>query len=270
VEQQQAPVTPGTTDAAAARLPPDAGLHQLLRAMAPRAAQPAPQVAMPKPGTAKGSEPSPAFAATLASADALRAPELSATAVVGTQQLEISPLTAEIQAPTPQSQSSTQVQPQPNVLAQSQQPQAALPPAAQTVHTPVGAPRWAEDLGSRMMLMTVSGHHEGSLNLTPEHLGPLEVRVSVNQGTTNVWFGAQHADTRAALAEALPRLRELFAEAGLVLGHAGVSQEAPRQGPQSGEAQQLAGTAPASAVEGTEAAAPEARRVALGLIDTYV
>ena len=51
----------------------------------------------------------------------------------------------------------------------------------------------------------------------------------MNQNTAQVWFGAQHADTRAALAEALPRLREMFAEAGLSLGHAGVSQEAPRR-----------------------------------------
>src|SRR5690606_20688457 len=59
--------------------------------------------------------------------------------------------------------------------------------------------------------------------------GPLEVRISMNQNTAHIWFGAQHADTRAVLAETLPRLREMFAEAGLSLGHAGVSQEAPGQ-----------------------------------------
>jgi flagellar hook-length control protein FliK len=95
----------------------------------------------------------------------------------------------------------------------------------------VGSPRWAEELGSRLMLMSVRGQHEGSLTLSPEHLGPLEVRISVQQNTAQVWFGAQHVDTRQALAEALPRLREMFAEAGLSLGQAGVSQEAPRRGP---------------------------------------
>jgi flagellar hook-length control protein FliK len=99
----------------------------------------------------------------------------------------------------------------------------------QVLRSAVGSPRWAEELGSRLVLMTARGNQEGSLTLSPEHLGPLEVRISMSQNTAQVWFGAQHADTRAALAEALPRLREMFAEAGLSLGQAGVSQEAPRR-----------------------------------------
>jgi flagellar hook-length control protein FliK len=99
----------------------------------------------------------------------------------------------------------------------------------QMLRSAVGTPRWAEELGSRLVLMTTRGNQEGSLTLSPEHMGPLEVRISVNQNTAQVWFGAQHADTRAALAEALPRLREMFAEAGMSLGQAGVSQEAPRR-----------------------------------------
>src|SRR5690606_41281170 len=97
-------------------------------------------------------------------------------------------------------------------------------------------------------MMTTRGQHEGSLRLAPEDLGPLEVRISLQQSTAHVWFGAQHADTRAALAEALPRLREMFAEAGLSLGHGGVSQEAP--GRRAGE------SAPARGGAAADAAAP--------------
>ncbi len=57
----------------------------------------------------------------------------------------------------------------------------------------------------------------------------------MNQDTTNVWFGAQHADTRAALTEALPKLREMFSASGLALGQAGVSHEMPRQDTRRGE-----------------------------------
>ncbi len=116
--------------------------------------------------------------------------------------------------------------------------------------------------------MSLHGQHEGSLNLTPEHLGPLEVRLSVNQGTANVWFGSQHADTRAALTEALPRLRELFADAGLQLGHAGVSHETPRQGRDS-EASRFAAASGGDAIEGAATVAPVTRRMVLGLVDTY-
>jgi len=107
---------------------------------------------------------------------------------------------------------------------------AAAAAAGQALRTPVGNPRWADELGSRLVMMTTRGQNEGSLTLAPEHLGPLEVRISMQQNTANVWFGAQHAETRAALAEALPRLREMLADAGLSLGQSGVSHEAPRQG----------------------------------------
>lgn len=138
---------------------------------------------------------------------------------------------------------------------------------ATPLRSPVGTPRWSEELGSRLVLMTTRGHHEGSLTLSPEDLGPLEVRISMQQNTAHVWFGAQHADTRAALAEALPRLREMFAEAGLSLGHAGVSQEAPGQ--RAGES-----SFPLPGGE-AEPAADEAeppllqRRASPGLVDLY-
>ncbi len=137
----------------------------------------------------------------------------------------------------------------------------------QALRTNVGSPRWADELGTRLVVMSARGQQEGSLTLSPEHLGPLEVRISVHQSTANVWFGAQHADTRAALAEAMPRLRELFGEAGLSLGHAGVSEEAPRQ---------AANTAPArletdggSEVAAARPAPVTVRQLSSALLDLY-
>jgi flagellar hook-length control protein FliK len=110
----------------------------------------------------------------------------------------------------------------------------------ETMREPIGSPRWATELGTRLILMAVRGRQEGSLSLTPEHLGPLEIRINVSQDTTNVWFGAQHADTRAALTDAMPRLRELLAASGLALGHAGVSHQMPRHEARQAEASALA------------------------------
>jgi flagellar hook-length control protein FliK len=158
-----------------------------------------------------------------------------------------------------------------NLASSAPTPQfrAADAPPPQVLHSPVGTPRWADELGSRITLMSLHGQHEGSLNLTPEHLGPLEVRISVNKDTANVWFGSQHADTRAALTDALPRLRELLADAGLMLGQAGVSQQAPRQGARGSEAMR-APTVGLREIEGVDVgAAPSAKHVALGLVDIY-
>jgi flagellar hook-length control protein FliK len=132
----------------------------------------------------------------------------------------------------------------------------------------VGTARWADELGTRITLMATRGQQTGSLSLSPEHLGPLEVRINISQDTTNVWFGAQHADTRAALQEALPRLREMFAAAGLSLGQANVSREAPRQGGQGAEAARLRRDTDSEGVV-TQLHAPVARRLAAGTIDTY-
>lgn len=144
---------------------------------------------------------------------------------------------------------------------------AAAATAEQALRLPVGTPRWADELGSRLVQMSMRGQQEGSLTLTPEHMGPLEVRISMNQNTAHVWFGAQHADTRAVLAETLPRLREMFAEAGLSLGHAGVSQEAPGQ--EAGRTLPLQRRFDAQLPTQATTAPTEVSRPLSGLLDLY-
>jgi flagellar hook-length control protein FliK len=68
------------------------------------------------------------------------------------------------------------------------------------------------------------------IRLTPAELGPLRVRVSVEDGAANVTFHAQHAVTREAIEQALPRLREMLAENGLSLGQADVGEHGVAQG----------------------------------------
>jgi len=133
------------------------------------------------------------------------------------------------------------------------------------LHNPVGSSAWADELGTRLALMADRGQHTASLRLSPEHLGPLEVRISVRDDQASVWFGASHADTRAALEQALPRLRELFASQGLSLADAGVFREPPRDQPR---------LAP-SLSSSTEAGSTESEAIArvgpirLGLVDAY-
>jgi flagellar hook-length control protein FliK len=101
--------------------------------------------------------------------------------------------------------------------------------ASRPIQHHVGTSAWADEVGTRMIMMTERGQHSASLRLSPEHLGPLEVRIAVRDDQASVWFGAAHADTRAAIEQALPRLRELFASQGLSLADAGVHHQAPRE-----------------------------------------
>lgn len=132
------------------------------------------------------------------------------------------------------------------------------------VQQPVGSSAWADEIGSRLTLMAEQGRHTASLRLSPEHLGPLEIRIAVRDDQASVWFGAAHADTRAAIETALPRLRELFASQGLSLADAGVFREPPRE---------HAKPAHAGAINGDSQSSDEnvvvIRRTSLGLIDAY-
>jgi flagellar hook-length control protein FliK len=149
------------------------------------------------------------------------------------------------------------------------QPRATPADAAaqsRSLQHPVGTPAWRDELGSRLTMMTEKGQHTASLRLSPEHLGPLEIRIAVRDDQTSVWFGAAHADTRAAIEHALPRLRELFAAQGMSLADAGVFREPPKQ--QFAEWRGVGGNGDAEAPMSTEPTSSIAR-VQVGLLDAY-
>jgi flagellar hook-length control protein FliK len=138
---------------------------------------------------------------------------------------------------------------------------------APPIQTPVGGAGWADTLGTRLTLMAHQGVTSASLRLSPEHLGPLEVKISLRDNNASVLFGAPQADTRAALEQALPRLRELFAQQGLHLAHAGVSGESPRSAPHT--ARTTAVTASDGAREPGVISVTTTTPASQGLLDTY-
>jgi flagellar hook-length control protein FliK len=136
-----------------------------------------------------------------------------------------------------------------------------------TINTPVGTPAWQDDLGTQLTWMAINGREAASLRLSPEHLGPLEVRISVREGEASIYFGASNPETRSALEQSLPRLRELLASQGLVLADAGVSRDAPRNA--------FKPSAQPSGPRGISDAAVESNvssvtLTRMGLVDTYV
>jgi flagellar hook-length control protein FliK len=135
---------------------------------------------------------------------------------------------------------------------------------ARELRAPVGTPAWNDELGGQLTWMAANGRESASLRLSPENLGPLEIRISVEDGEAKVWFGASQADTRAALESSLPRLRELLASQGLVLADAGVFRDAPRGHASASEfAAQPDGDGDSQSVSAVTIAHN-------GLIDTYV
>ena len=102
-------------------------------------------------------------------------------------------------------------------------------------------------------------------------VSPITVHRDLEQlareGLVERVHGAAHVDTRNAIENALPRLREMFASQGLSLADANVSREPPRQ--QSNQTPQSGSSSSGSfgADDGTSAVS--AAQVRLGLLDTY-
>ncbi len=109
-----------------------------------------------------------------------------------------------------------------------------------TVEAPVSSPQWGSEVGQKITWMSASGNHVAELHLNPPNLGPLEVKLSINNDQATIQFVSQHQEVRTAIESALPKLREMMMDSGISLGNASVDsgsfqqsnfnqQERPRQ-----------------------------------------
>lgn len=122
-------------------------------------------------------------------------------------------------------------------------PQPAQQAAAQSTYTgtlasQVGTPAWGQDLGQQMLFAVDGQKQFATLHLNPPQLGPLEVRVQMQDGQVNAQFVSPHQAVRSAIESAMPQLRDMFTGSGLNLaqtsvnsgqsGDAGAQQRQPR------------------------------------------
>lgn len=100
---------------------------------------------------------------------------------------------------------------------------APRPMIALPVHLPVGQPGWDGEVGERIQWMMSRNIQQAEIKLTPPNLGPMEIKISLQNDQTSIHFIANHSATREALEAAIPRLRELFGEINLNLANVDVS-----------------------------------------------
>lgn len=137
------------------------------------------------------------------------------------------------------------------------------------VSAPVGTPAFNDEVGGKITWMASQGVQTASLQLSPEHMGPVAVHISVQDGTASVAFNANHADTRAALEQALPRLREMFASQGINLSDASVSHQSPRGQSQKQSVGAIGAVGAASSTDETSVPLATVISARPGLVDTY-
>lgn len=93
------------------------------------------------------------------------------------------------------------------------------------MNTPFGRPDWSDDFGERVVWMTGKGIQSAELQLNPQHLGPVEVRINLSQDQASVQFVAHHAAVRDAIEAAIPKLREMLGAQQLNLADVSVAQQ---------------------------------------------
>lgn len=95
---------------------------------------------------------------------------------------------------------------------------------------PLNHPGWSKDLGEYIVWLYNKAMPSAEITLNPEHLGPISVRIDVNQDQASILFTTQHAATKEALEASIPKLREMLNNQQLNLADVNISQHpAPNQ-----------------------------------------
>ncbi len=141
---------------------------------------------------------------------------------------------------------------------------------------PPGTPAFGPAVGLQLSTWLAEGVQHASLELHPEELGPIDVRIAVQEGRTEVALVADVATTRQALAEALPQLAAALGDVGLSLSGGSVSDQGrppagdgPRQDAQNPGGRPGAGAAGLTGGGAGAASAPAVQRRRQGLLDLY-
>ena len=145
-----------------------------------------------------------------------------------------------------------------------------------SVPTPLRDQNWASDFGQKIMWLAGNDKQSAQLTLNPPQMGPIDISLNIEKGNATASFVSANADVREAIETAMPRLREMFASAGIALGQTNVSAESFKQ--QAGNGNENSGQpapwARDNAILGTEATGSILSRAAYtqrgnGMVDLF-
>ncbi len=137
------------------------------------------------------------------------------------------------------------------------------------VRVPVGQPQWSQAVGERVLWLAAQNLTSAELRLDPPDLGPMQVRVSMNNDQVNVSFSSQQVAVREALDQGAQRLREMFNEQGLKLGDLNVSDQSEGRQFNRDRDSEGQGRRRAGAGEEDEAPLVQSQLVTMRLVDHY-
>lgn len=99
------------------------------------------------------------------------------------------------------------------------------------VTRPLAHPYWGKDLGEQILWLNNKAMSAAEIKLNPAHLGPISVRIDVNQDQASIIFTAQNREVKDAIEASIPKLREMLGAQQLSLINVNISQNStPDQG----------------------------------------
>jgi flagellar hook-length control protein FliK len=101
--------------------------------------------------------------------------------------------------------------------------------AAKTPFAKVGVPfsqsGWGENVGKQLAMLMARNLDSAQIQLDPPELGPLQVKIQVNNDQVSLHFTTAHSMVKEALEGASVRLQEMFQDQGLELASLEVTEE---------------------------------------------
>jgi len=141
------------------------------------------------------------------------------------------------------------------------------------IDTPVTQKQWGNEFSQKITWMATQQDQHAELHLNPAQLGPVDVVIKVSGDQATAQFTSAHAAVREVIEQSIPKLREMLADNGVMLGNTTVSDQAPRE--QRGEFGNQRQTAPSGRVlESTHSNMSDTRVVTPlsrhnGMVDTF-
>lgn len=139
------------------------------------------------------------------------------------------------------------------------------------IETPVRSPAFAAEFSDKVVWLATRQGQLADLSLNPPQMGGLEVRLTLSGGEASAQFFSANPVVREAVDAALPKLREMMAQAGINLGEAEVREQAfgRREQPdarQQGAVSEAEGLMLPAAMVGSSGG----RTSGTGLVDLYI
>jgi flagellar hook-length control protein FliK len=97
-------------------------------------------------------------------------------------------------------------------------PESAAPGGSYPITVPVQDPRFADAFSERVTWLVREGMQGAELTLNPQELGPIRIELALDGDAASIGVIAANPETRGAIEQALPRLREMLSAQGLQLG----------------------------------------------------